>query len=215
MLGLAAVFYGITWLTGGDFIAFVVYEAAALLFSLVVYLRLARGERRPARRPWPPRWPWSCRRRSPGGRYRVHPPALGVRPQRALPPRPARRPGPPGRRTPPPALLRHRGSMTPATLAADVAAAIDRELRTLRREIEAYPDERQIWEQVPGSEQRRHARAPPSGQPAALHRRALGGHGVRARPRRGVRPPRGVQVGDHRGDRAAARGGGRGTGPRG
>ena len=47
MLGLAAVFYGITWLTGGDFIAFVVYEAAALLFSLVVYLRLARGERRP------------------------------------------------------------------------------------------------------------------------------------------------------------------------
>ena len=47
MLGLAAVFYGITWLTGGDFIAFVVYEAAALLFSLVVYLRLARGEHRP------------------------------------------------------------------------------------------------------------------------------------------------------------------------
>lgn len=40
--------------------------------------------------------------------------------------------------------------MTPATLAADVAATIDRELRALRREIEAYPDERQIWEQVPG-----------------------------------------------------------------
>jgi len=39
---------------------------------------------------------------------------------------------------------------TTATLAADVAAIIDRELRTLRREIEAYPDERQIWEQVPG-----------------------------------------------------------------
>jgi hypothetical protein len=40
--------------------------------------------------------------------------------------------------------------MTPATLAADVAAILDRELRTLRREIEAYPDERQIWEQVLG-----------------------------------------------------------------
>ena len=51
--------------------------------------------------------------------------------------------------------------MTPATLAADVAAAIDRELRTLRREIEAYPDERQIWEQVPG--------IPNSGGTLALH----------------------------------------------
>lgn len=40
--------------------------------------------------------------------------------------------------------------MTPATLAADLAALIDRELRTLRREIEAYPDERQIWQEVPG-----------------------------------------------------------------
>jgi hypothetical protein len=40
--------------------------------------------------------------------------------------------------------------MTPATLAADVAALIDRELRALRREIEAYPDERQIWQEVPG-----------------------------------------------------------------
>ena len=34
--------------------------------------------------------------------------------------------------------------MTPATLAADVAVLIDRELRTLRREIEAYPDERDV-----------------------------------------------------------------------
>ena len=47
MLILAALFYGVTWLTGGDFLAFVIYEAGALLFSLVVYLRLAAGERRP------------------------------------------------------------------------------------------------------------------------------------------------------------------------
>jgi len=40
--------------------------------------------------------------------------------------------------------------MTTATLAADVAAILDRELRALRREIEAYPEERQIWVQVPG-----------------------------------------------------------------
>jgi hypothetical protein len=46
MLALALVFYGITWLAGGDFLAFVVYEAAALLFSLGVYLRLlAAGNR--------------------------------------------------------------------------------------------------------------------------------------------------------------------------
>jgi hypothetical protein len=47
MLALAGVFYGITRLTGGHFLAFVVYEAAALLFSLCVYLRLASGRRRP------------------------------------------------------------------------------------------------------------------------------------------------------------------------
>jgi hypothetical protein len=47
MLALAVVFYGVTRLTGGDFLAFVVYEAGALLFSLLVYLRLASGERRP------------------------------------------------------------------------------------------------------------------------------------------------------------------------
>lgn len=46
MLALATVFYGITRLTGGSFLAFVVYEAAALLFSLVVYLRLAGGPAR-------------------------------------------------------------------------------------------------------------------------------------------------------------------------
>jgi len=46
MLALAVVFYGITRLTGGSFLAFVVYEAAALLFSLGVYLRLAVGPAR-------------------------------------------------------------------------------------------------------------------------------------------------------------------------
>ncbi|HKT61438.1 MAG TPA: DUF664 domain-containing protein [Gemmatimonadales bacterium] len=35
-------------------------------------------------------------------------------------------------------------------LASGVAAILDRELRTLRRELEAYPDERQIWQDVPG-----------------------------------------------------------------
>jgi uncharacterized damage-inducible protein DinB len=34
--------------------------------------------------------------------------------------------------------------------AAGVAAILDRDLRTLRRELEAYPDERQIWRAVPG-----------------------------------------------------------------
>ncbi|MEP6688505.1 MAG: hypothetical protein ABJC36_09170 [Gemmatimonadales bacterium] len=43
MLAVAVVFYGITRLTGGSFLAFVVYEAATLLFSLAVYLRLAVG----------------------------------------------------------------------------------------------------------------------------------------------------------------------------
>jgi hypothetical protein len=40
--------------------------------------------------------------------------------------------------------------MTSLTLAAEVAAVMDRDLRTLRRELEAYPDERQIWQEVPG-----------------------------------------------------------------
>lgn len=47
MLALAGVFYAITRLTGGDFLAFVVYEATALLASLLVYLRLASRQRRP------------------------------------------------------------------------------------------------------------------------------------------------------------------------
>jgi hypothetical protein len=36
------------------------------------------------------------------------------------------------------------------TLAADLAVIIDRDLRTLRRELEAYSDERQIWQEVRG-----------------------------------------------------------------
>ncbi len=56
MLALAVVFYGITRLTGGSFLAFVVYEAAALLFSLGVYLRLATGPRAPAPHRWRLRW---------------------------------------------------------------------------------------------------------------------------------------------------------------
>jgi uncharacterized damage-inducible protein DinB len=40
--------------------------------------------------------------------------------------------------------------MTSTDLAADLAAILDRDLRALRRELEAYPDERLIWEQVRG-----------------------------------------------------------------
>jgi uncharacterized damage-inducible protein DinB len=47
------------------------------------------------------------------------------------------------------------------SLAAGVAAILDRDLRTLRRELEAYPDERQIWQEVPG--------LPNSGGTLALH----------------------------------------------
>jgi Family of unknown function (DUF6962) len=46
MLVLAVVFYGLTRLTGGNFLAFVVYETAALVFSLAVYLTLASGPAR-------------------------------------------------------------------------------------------------------------------------------------------------------------------------
>jgi len=35
-------------------------------------------------------------------------------------------------------------------LAAAITAILDRDLRALRREIEAYPDERRLWELVPG-----------------------------------------------------------------
>ena len=40
--------------------------------------------------------------------------------------------------------------MTRSALAADLAAILDRDLRALRRELEAYPEERQIWQDVPG-----------------------------------------------------------------
>jgi MYXO-CTERM domain-containing protein len=46
MLGLALGFYGVTRAAGGSFLAFVIYEAAALLFALAVYLTLARTGRR-------------------------------------------------------------------------------------------------------------------------------------------------------------------------
>ncbi|HET9040180.1 MAG TPA: hypothetical protein VFN40_08425, partial [Gemmatimonadales bacterium] len=34
--------------------------------------------------------------------------------------------------------------------AVDLAALLDRDLRGLRRQLEAYADERQIWQPVPG-----------------------------------------------------------------
>jgi hypothetical protein len=40
--------------------------------------------------------------------------------------------------------------MSSSAFATDLAALLDRDLRTLRRELEAYPDERQIWQEVPG-----------------------------------------------------------------
>ena len=40
--------------------------------------------------------------------------------------------------------------MTSVPVPAHLAAQLDRELRALRRELEAYPDERQIWEDVSG-----------------------------------------------------------------
>jgi hypothetical protein len=47
MIALAFVFYGVTLVSGGNFLAFVVYEAAALMFALLVYVRLVARERRP------------------------------------------------------------------------------------------------------------------------------------------------------------------------
>ena len=38
----------------------------------------------------------------------------------------------------------------PTSLATDLATLIDRDLRALRRELEAYSDERQLWQAVPG-----------------------------------------------------------------
>jgi hypothetical protein len=46
-------------------------------------------------------------------------------------------------------------------LVATVAAIVDRELRTVRRELEAYPDEHLMWQMVPG--------IPNSGGTLALH----------------------------------------------
>jgi hypothetical protein len=40
LLGVALVFYGVTRAARGNFLVFVLFEAAALIFSLVVYLRL-------------------------------------------------------------------------------------------------------------------------------------------------------------------------------
>jgi hypothetical protein len=47
MLGLALLFYGVTRAAQGDFLVFVLFEAAALIFSLAVYLRLAYLRTRP------------------------------------------------------------------------------------------------------------------------------------------------------------------------
>jgi hypothetical protein len=38
----------------------------------------------------------------------------------------------------------------PVAFAADLAAQLDRDLRGLRRQLEAYPDERLLWQVVPG-----------------------------------------------------------------
>lgn len=40
--------------------------------------------------------------------------------------------------------------MSSSLLLRSVAAILDRDLRTLRREVEAYPEERALWQQVPG-----------------------------------------------------------------
>jgi uncharacterized damage-inducible protein DinB len=40
--------------------------------------------------------------------------------------------------------------MTPSSLAADVVHMLDRDLRALQRELEAYPEERQLWQPIPG-----------------------------------------------------------------
>jgi len=44
MLGVAVLFYLATRMSGGEFVVFVVFQAAALIFALTIYLRLrARG----------------------------------------------------------------------------------------------------------------------------------------------------------------------------
>jgi len=47
MLVVALAFYGVTRATGGNFLAFVLYETAALGFALAVYLWLAARRRVP------------------------------------------------------------------------------------------------------------------------------------------------------------------------
>jgi len=46
MLAVALAFYGATRAMGGSFLAFVIYEAAALSFALAVFVALARSKRR-------------------------------------------------------------------------------------------------------------------------------------------------------------------------
>jgi hypothetical protein len=48
LLALVAAFYLLTRLSGGKFLVFVIFEALALLFALVVYARLASQHRRGA-----------------------------------------------------------------------------------------------------------------------------------------------------------------------
>lgn len=43
-----------------------------------------------------------------------------------------------------------RHSSSARLVLSGVAAILDRDLRTLRREVEAYPDERDLWREVPG-----------------------------------------------------------------
>jgi uncharacterized damage-inducible protein DinB len=40
--------------------------------------------------------------------------------------------------------------LSSSLLLRSVATILDRDLRTLRREVEAYPDERSLWQEVPG-----------------------------------------------------------------
>ena len=96
----------------------------------------------------------------------------------------------------------------PVAFTADLAAMLDRDLRALRRELEAYPEERQIWQPVPGlSNTGGYPRAASGGESPALRRRAMGWDGVRAGPGRGVRAARCAVRRVDRGDRAGQGGG--------
>ena len=142
------VFYGITRLTDGSFLAFVVYEAAALT-SLGVYLRLA--DRASARR----RGPMAAAMAVSLAAGVVQ--ASGVGPFRivwdsittGIPSRAIRRRCVAGdRSSPAPRFGRLRNHSR--RLHRERAAMFDRDLRALRRELEAYPEERQIWQPIPG-----------------------------------------------------------------